>query len=86
MNEVGWYIRSMNWSELKADEVNTVQDALHLSGALRFKGTRVPVSALFQHLEAGVSIEEFMEDFPGVAKEQILAVLEQADWKMSISA
>lgn len=76
----------MNWNKLKADGVNTVQDALHLSGALRFKGTRVPVSTLFEHLEAGISLEEFVEDFPGVTKDQISAVLEQADWKISIPA
>ena len=35
-----------------------------------FKGTRVPVQTLFFHLEQGVSLNEFLEDFPGVSKEQ----------------
>lgn len=43
-----------------------------------FKGTRVPVETLFFHLEKGVSINEFLEDFPGVSKEQAEAALESA--------
>ena len=43
-----------------------------------FKGTRVPVETLFFHLESGVSLNEFLEDFPGVSKEQAEAVLESA--------
>ena len=47
-----------------------------LGGIPVFYGTRVPIESLFDHLEAGVSIDEFLEDFPTVSKEQILAVLE----------
>ena len=43
-----------------------------------FKGTRVPVQTLFFHLEQGVSLNEFLEDFPGVTKVQAEAVLESA--------
>ncbi|MBX9783775.1 MAG: DUF433 domain-containing protein [Chitinophagaceae bacterium] len=43
-----------------------------------FKGTRVPVESLFMHLEQGISLNEFLEDFPGVSKEQAEAVLESA--------
>lgn len=43
-----------------------------------FKGTRVPVQTLFFHLEQGVSLNEFLEDFPGVTKEQAEAVLGSA--------
>ena len=43
-----------------------------------FKGTRVTVETLFFHLEQGVSLSEFLEDFPGVSKEQAEAVLESA--------
>lgn len=50
-----------------------------LSGAWVFKGTRVPVRALFENLEAGASIEEFLEWFPGVKLEQVVAVLTHAD-------
>lgn len=44
-----------------------------------FKGTRVPVQSLFWHLEKGISIEEFLEDFPSVSREQIVGVLEIAN-------
>jgi uncharacterized protein (DUF433 family) len=43
-----------------------------------FKGTRVPVESLFSHLEKGVSLDEFLEDFPSVTKEQAIGVLEIA--------
>jgi uncharacterized protein (DUF433 family) len=41
-----------------------------------FVGTRVPVQSLFDHLEAGDSIDDFLEGFPGVRREQVIAVLE----------
>ena len=41
-----------------------------------FRGTRVPIDILFQYLEAGDTINEFREDFPGVSMEQIIALLE----------
>ena len=46
-----------------------------VSGAWIFKGTRVPVSALFNNLKGGATIEEFMEWFPGVTSHQVEAVL-----------
>ena len=50
-----------------------------LSGQPVFKGTRVPVESLFDHLEAGVSLDEFLDDFPTVTKEQAVAALEIAN-------
>lgn len=47
-----------------------------LGGQPVFKGTRVAIETLFDHLEAGVSLEEFLEDFPTVTKEQAIAILE----------
>jgi uncharacterized protein (DUF433 family) len=47
-----------------------------VSGALVFKGTRVPVEVLIQHLTAGDSLEEFLDAFPGVSREQAIAYLE----------
>jgi len=41
-----------------------------------FKGTRVPVQSLFWHLEKGITLDEFLEDFPGVKREQAEAVIE----------
>lgn len=43
-----------------------------------FRGTRVPVKALFENLEDGASVEQFAEWFPGVTLEQARAVLEHA--------
>ncbi len=49
-----------------------------LSGNPVFKGTRVPVETLFFHLEKGISLDEFLSDFPSVTKEQAIAVIEIA--------
>lgn len=49
-----------------------------VGGAWVFKGTRVPVRALFGNLEGGARIEEFLAWFPGVSREQAEAVLEHA--------
>jgi len=46
-----------------------------LGGTPVFRGTRVPVDALLSNLEAGVSIDEFLENFPTVSREQVLEVL-----------
>jgi uncharacterized protein (DUF433 family) len=46
-----------------------------LSGTSVFRGTRVPVDALLSNLEAGVSIDEFLENFPTVSREQVLEVI-----------
>ncbi len=47
-----------------------------LSGIAVFEGTRVPVSALLDNLEVGVSIDEFLENFPTVTREQVVEGLE----------
>jgi uncharacterized protein (DUF433 family) len=49
-----------------------------LSGNPVFKGTRVPVQTLFDHLEKGITLNEFLADFPTVSKEQAIAVIEIA--------
>ncbi|MXY80782.1 MAG: DUF433 domain-containing protein [Gemmatimonadetes bacterium] len=46
-----------------------------LGGTPVFVGTRVPVQSLFDHLEAGDSIEDFLEGFPSIKREQVMAVL-----------
>ena len=48
-----------------------------LGGTMVFIDTRVPVQSLFDHLEAGDSIDDFLEGFPSVRREQVLAVLEE---------
>lgn len=47
-----------------------------VSGAWVFKGTRVPVAALFENLKDGASIDQFLEWFPGVTREQVEVLLE----------
>jgi uncharacterized protein (DUF433 family) len=49
-----------------------------VSGAWVFRGTRIPVAALFQNLEDGASIQDFVQWFPGVTLEQVRSVLEHA--------
>ena len=46
-----------------------------MSGTPVFVGTRVPVHNLVDHLAAGVSLDEFLEDFPSVTREQAVAFL-----------
>jgi uncharacterized protein (DUF433 family) len=53
------------------------QDPEILGGEPVFTGTRVPVKSLFDHFEAGYSIEQFLEGFPSVKREQIIALLEE---------
>jgi uncharacterized protein (DUF433 family) len=48
-----------------------------------FKGTRVPVRALFENLEAGARLDEFLEWFPGVSREQVEAVLQHAELSLA---
>jgi uncharacterized protein (DUF433 family) len=43
-----------------------------------FVGTRVPVASLFDHLEAGYTIDYFLSQFPSVTREQVIALLEEA--------
>ncbi len=46
-----------------------------MNGALVFSGTRVPVEILIQHFAAGESLEDFLEGFPSVSREQAAAYL-----------
>jgi uncharacterized protein (DUF433 family) len=49
-----------------------------LGGIPVFTGTRVPVQALFDHLEAGDSLRNFLESFPDVSREQAIRVIEDS--------
>lgn len=55
----------------------TIDREIH-SGTPVFTGTRVPVKTLFDHLEAGDSLEVFLEDFPSVSRKLAVEVLEEA--------
>jgi len=64
----------LDWSHCLAVE----RDPEKVSGAWVFKGTRVPVKALFENLEDGARVDDLLDWFPGVTREQIDAVLEHA--------
>ena len=71
----------LDWSTCPAVE----RDPERLSGGWVFRGTRVPVSALFENLEDGVRIDQFVECFPGVTMEQVRAVLDHAAKSLDLS-
>ncbi|MBC7925498.1 MAG: DUF433 domain-containing protein [Bryobacteraceae bacterium] len=54
-----------------------------LSGAWVFRGTRVTVKSLFENVEEGVTVDEFLEWFPGVERKYVNAVLEFASQSLS---
>ena len=56
-----------------------------MSGAPVFAGTRVPVRTLLDHIEAGDSLDVFLEDFPSVSRAQAVAFLEEASEKLVAS-
>ena len=64
----------LDWADCSAVE----QDPQHVNGAWVFRGTRITVAALFENLEDGVSLVEFVELFPGVSTAQARKVLEHA--------
>jgi uncharacterized protein (DUF433 family) len=53
-----------------------------LGGTPVFSGTRVPIQTLIDYLEGGQSIDEFLEGFPTVSREQVIAFLEEAKARM----
>lgn len=53
-----------------------------LGGTPVFRGTRVPVQTLIEYLEGGQTIDDFLDGFPTVAREQIIAFLEEAKARM----
>ena len=57
-----------------------------MGGIPVFSGTRVPVQTLLDYLEAGESIDDFLEGFPSVSREQVIAFLEQAKDRLVAAA
>ena len=64
----------LGWAGCTAVE----RDPQRVNGAWVFRGTRIPVAALFENLEDGISLAEFVALFPGVTPEQASSVLEHA--------
>jgi uncharacterized protein (DUF433 family) len=68
------------------NESVVVQDPEILSGTPVFAGTRVPVRNLLDYVEGGYTLDEFLDDFPGVTKAQIVVFLDQAAAKLLVPA
>lgn len=64
----------LDWPQCAAVE----RMACKISGTWLFQGTRVSEKALFENLESGAPVDEFLEWFPGVTREQVDAVLDHA--------
>jgi uncharacterized protein (DUF433 family) len=70
---------------MKAKSV-VVVDSEIMSGTPCFAGTRVPARTLIDHLEAGDSLDVFLEDFPTVTRKQTIGFLEEASKRMLVAA
>lgn len=71
----------LDWNSCAAVE----RHADRVSGAWVFRNTRVPVRALFENLEAGATVDDFLKWFPGVTREQALAVLAHAEQSLAVA-
>jgi len=71
-----------DWQNCPAVE----RDPQRVSGAWIFRGTRVPVRALFENLEDGATVDDFLEWFPGVQRSQVEAVLKHAERRLLTAA
>ena len=65
-------------SQARGDRSVVHRDPEILGGTPVFRDTRVPIQALFDYIEAGDSLERFLDHFPTVTREQAVAVLEEA--------
>ena len=79
----GWPARLARWRVPRYLVGVKLESVIHsdpdiLGGTPVFVGTRVPAQSLFDHLEAGDSIDDFLEGFPSVRRDQVIAVLEES--------
>jgi uncharacterized protein (DUF433 family) len=72
--------------ELLMKSPRVISDPEILGGTPVFIGTRVPVRIIFEHLEAGDSLEVFLQDFPSVSRELAIQVLEDAKMVLVLDA
>ena len=72
----GFFCARLGFMMTITKDIPITIDSEILSGAPVFRGTRVPVSALLENLEAGVSLDEFLENFPTVTRDQAVRILE----------
>lgn len=74
-----WYIEAMAAEELQGIIQSNPEI---MGGAPVFVGTRVPLQNLIDYLEGGESVEDFLNGFPSVKREQVIAVIEAGKLKM----
>jgi uncharacterized protein (DUF433 family) len=74
-------VAALDWSQCPA--VESIPGKV--SGAWVLKGTRMPVSVIFENLKAGANIEEIMEWFDGLDREQVEAVIEFAARSLDVT-
>jgi len=63
-----------------------VSDPDIMGGTPCFAGTRVPIQTFIDYIEGGETLDEFLDDFPTVTREQAIAFLEEAKERMSAAA
>jgi uncharacterized protein (DUF433 family) len=74
-------MKMLDWSQCSAVDRSPGK----VSGEWLFKGTRVPVRALFENLEGGASVDDFLEWFPGVTRAQAEEVLRHAERSLAVT-
>jgi uncharacterized protein (DUF433 family) len=72
----------MDWNQCSAVDRNPGK----LGGAWCFKGTRLEVATLFEHIDQGATVDEFLEWFPAVTREQVHTVLAFAKSSLDLPA
>jgi uncharacterized protein (DUF433 family) len=80
-NKNSYAARMLDWNQCPTVE----RVPGKVSGAWLFRGTRVPVKALFENLEDGASVDDFVLWFPGVKRQEVLAVLEFAEQSLTVT-
>jgi len=75
------FLAMLDWTQCAAVEGAPGK----VSGAWVFKATRVPVRALFENLEDGATVNDFLAWFPGVSREQVEAELERAQRSLAVA-
>jgi uncharacterized protein (DUF433 family) len=71
----------LDWSQCPAVE----QVVGKMSGAWVFRGTRVPVKSLFENLDDGATVTEFLDWFPGVKRDQVHTVLDFTERSLAVA-
>ena len=71
----------LDWPQCQAVERSPDK----LGGSWVFRGTRVPVAALFENLEGGATVQDFLSWFPGIRPDQVEAVLEHANRSLEVT-